>query len=283
MSPDLAVDALRPLPAGYRELYERVLAAAASDDRVRAMWLSGSLGRGVADAGSDLDVVLAVAPAAFDTFAASWRDWLASVTPTVLAKPLPRLPGSWYSVTPSCLRLDVVTEPAGSAQPDALAWRLLVLDKDGTAGQAVPAGEPTAAMPTGPDRHRLTDLADEFCRQLAIFPAAVVARQDWLLGVVGVQGIQLLLYQLFVEANQPQPPMGAKQWSARLTPSQRHVCAGLPSPAANPASVLEAMRAAAAAFRREAADVFAANEVTWPAAFDQAVQRYWQSALGWAE
>jgi hypothetical protein len=33
----------------------------------------------------------------------------------------------------------------------------------------------------------------------------VVAREDWLLGVVGVQYIQMLLYQLFVESNQPLP------------------------------------------------------------------------------
>jgi hypothetical protein len=42
------------------------------------MWLSRSLGRGVADAGSDLDV-----------------------------RPLPRMPVSFFSVTTDCLRLDV--------------------------------------------------------------------------------------------------------------------------------------------------------------------------------
>ena len=56
----------------------------------------------------------------------------------------------------------------------------------------------------------------------------MVAREDWLLGVVGVQNIQMLLYQLFVESNQPLPPMGVKQWSAKLTTGQRAVCAGLP-------------------------------------------------------
>ena len=75
------------------------------------MWLGGSLGRGVADAGSDLDVVVAIAAGSFDGFAAGWRDWLAAITPTVLARELPRLPGSFYSVTPECLRLDVVAEP----------------------------------------------------------------------------------------------------------------------------------------------------------------------------
>ena len=126
-------------------------------------------------------------------------------------------------------------------------------------------------------------MAEEALRQLAIFPAAVVARQDWLLGVVGVQNIQLLLYQLFVEANQPLPPMGVKQWSAKLTPEQRQVCAGLPPPAASRDSVLVAMRAAAAAFRQAGRAAFAASRTRWPAELDEAVARYWQADLGWTD
>jgi hypothetical protein len=282
----VAAAALRPLPTGYTDLFARVLNAAESDDRIRAMWLSGSIGRGVADAGSDLDVVIAVTPAEFDAFAAAWRDWLASVTPTVLARELPRLAGSFYSVTPNCLRLDVVAERAGAARPEDLARRILVLDKDTTATDLAPspAGAPgDAAGPAdvGPDPARLADLVTEFLRQMAIFPAAVVARQDWLLGVVGVQAVHLMLYQLFVEANQPLPRMGVKQWSAKLTPRQRQICASLPAPTASQTAVLDAMRAAAAAFRREAKAVLAAHDVPWPTDFDQAVLRYWQADLGW--
>jgi hypothetical protein len=118
---------------------------------------------------------------------------------------------------------------------------------------------------------------------MAIVPAAVVARQDWLLGVMGVQNVHLMLYQLFVEANQPLAPTGVKQWSAKLTPRQREVCASQPAPTASSAGVLSGMRAAAAAFRQEAMAVFAANQVRWPAEFDIAVRRYWQRELGWAE
>jgi hypothetical protein len=279
-----AQDALRPLAAGYHRLYEQVLAAAERDDRIRAMWLGGSLGRGVADAGSDLDIVVAVAPASADEFAAGWRDWLAAITPTVLARPLPGMPGSFFSVTTSCLRLDVVAEQAGAADAEALARRLLVLDKDLTvcpAGQIPPgAGAPDAGA-AGPDPARLAELTAEFFRQMTIFPAAVVARADWLLGVEGVRGAQLMLYQLFVEANQPLPPMGVKQWSAKLTPGQRAICAGLPAPAATRDSVLAAMRATAAAYRASAMQILTASNVPWPAEFERAVQRFWQEELGW--
>jgi predicted nucleotidyltransferase len=284
--------ALRPLPAGYHRLYARVVAAAERDERIRMMWLSGSVGRGVADAGSDLDIVVAIAPESVAAFAADWRAWLAEITDTVLARPLPRLPGSFSSVTTECLRLDVVAEQAGAADADSLARRLLVLDKDGAAsvsprraeggqppetGQRAESGQPA---PAGPDPVRLADLTAEFFRQMTIFPAAVVARGDWLLGVVGVQGAQLLLYELFVEANQPLPPMGVKQWSAKLTPGQADICAGLPAPTAAEESVVAAMRATATTFRAAASQILAANDVVWPAEFERAVQRFWAEELG---
>ncbi len=277
MPPADAAQALAPLPAGYRDLYERVRRAAEADDRVRAMWLSGSLARGVADAGSDLDVILAVAAEKFEEFAAGWREWLAGVTPVVLARELARRPGSWYSLTPDCLRLDVVTEQAGSVPLPALRTRLLVLDKDGDADIAGTADGAAA----GPDGARLTAITEEFLRQQAIFPAAVVARGDWLLGVSGVQNAQLMLYELFVEANQPLPPMGVKWWSARLTAEQLQVCQSLPNPAAEPDSVLAAMRATAGAFRRAARQALASNGVPWPRDLDDAVLRYQQAELGW--
>ena len=49
---DAARAALAPLPAGYRGLFDRLLAVVQTDERVRGMWLSGSVARGVADAGS---------------------------------------------------------------------------------------------------------------------------------------------------------------------------------------------------------------------------------------
>jgi predicted nucleotidyltransferase len=277
---EAVTDALRPLPAAYTDLFGRVLRAAESDDRVRAVWLGGSVGRGIADAGSDLDVVLAIAPEVFDEFTRAWREWLGRVTPVVLARELPRLPGSFYSVTPDCLRLDVVAEPAGASRPADLARRLLVLHKDSAPTAPEPMAEPAAA---GPNPARLTEMADEFLRQMTIFPAAVVARRDWLLGVIGVQNVHLMLYQLFVEANQPLPPMGVKQWSAKLTSRQRQVCASLPAPTASAGGVLMPMRACAAAFRREAIAILAASDAPWPADFDDAVRRYWQHELGWAE
>ena len=96
-----------------------------------------------------------------------------------------------------------------------------MLDKDDAfAGRGGPPGDASPRRRiAGPDPAKLTAIVEEFLRQQAIFPAAVVARGDWLLGVVGVRQVRLLLYQLFAEADQPLPPMGVKQWSAKLAPA----------------------------------------------------------------
>src|ERR1039458_1243617 len=127
MQPD---EALARLPDGYRSLFGRVVERCSQDERVRAMWLGGSLARGDTDQSSDLDVLIAVADAAFDEFGAGWKSWLGSITPTVIARALPFVPGSFYSVTPAMERLDVISERVSAVATTPHPVRLLVLDKD---------------------------------------------------------------------------------------------------------------------------------------------------------
>src|SRR5262249_46386541 len=51
---------LAALPAAYGPLFDRAVSVLGGDERVRAIWLAGALGRGAADAASDLDFVIAV-------------------------------------------------------------------------------------------------------------------------------------------------------------------------------------------------------------------------------
>ena len=70
-------DILQVLEPGYDALFDHAVEVFTADERVRALWLSGSLGRGDADAMSDLDLIVAVADDALPDFAAQWPDWLA--------------------------------------------------------------------------------------------------------------------------------------------------------------------------------------------------------------
>jgi hypothetical protein len=116
--------ALAALPESYGPLFDRAAAVFEADERVRAMWLHGALARGKADAASDMDISVAIADDGFDGFAASWRDWLAAITPALTARPLAA--GSFYALTPSCERFDVIAEPVGKLPATSLTRRLVV-------------------------------------------------------------------------------------------------------------------------------------------------------------
>ncbi len=107
------LDAISSLEDGYAALLARVVEGLEDDDRVRAVWLGGSVGRGVADAGSDLDLVVTVTdPSAF-LDADVW-----TTVGAVIALPIPGVAG-WAFTTRGGLRVDVLLETpdevAGSA------------------------------------------------------------------------------------------------------------------------------------------------------------------------
>lgn len=184
-----------------------------------------------------------------------------------MARPI--APGSCYCLTADCAWLDVISTRV-SAVPDTghtLRRRVAVLDKDGL-DALVPAPDDP-----GSDPERIGWIIEEVLRQQANWPTVSV-RRDWLLGQVGVQQVQLYLYELCVEANQPMPGMGPKQWSAKLTPAQRDLLAVLPQPTAEPESVERAREAAMTVFLREARAIAAATGVGWPTELEDRVRAF---------
>ena len=257
--------ALAALPDSYGPLFDRAAAVFEADERVRAMWLHGALARGKADAASDMDISVAIADDGFDGFAASWRDWLAAITPTLTARSIAA--GSFYALTPSCERFDVIAEPVSKLSATPLTRRLVIFDHDGLDKLIPPPADPP------PDPAVIAYLIEETLRQAANFPTVLV-RDDWLLGVVAVQQVQTFLYQLFAESNKPAPPTGPKQWSSKLTSSQRQVLSQLPAAAPSADSVLTAREATFAVFFREAPPIAARNGIPWPSRLEQAVRDY---------
>lgn len=258
---------LSVLPAGYGPLFDRAAALFEADPRVRGMWLHGALARGGGDAGSDMDIDIAVADEDFDTFTAEWREWLAEITPTVSAVAIPGGPGSFYALTPTCERFDVICEKVSQTPTSHLTRRIMVFDKDDLIRRIPPPQDPD------PDPAVIRGLIEEILRQAANFPTVVV-RKDWLLGVVAVQQVQLTLYQLFVEANKPQPPTGPKQWSFKLSAEQRLLLEALAVPQATAESVYEARQAALSLFLRQAPIIAEDHDVPWPTDLATAVLSY---------
>jgi hypothetical protein len=258
-------EAIAPLEPGYGSLLARLVSALERDHRVRALWLAGSVGRGVADAGSDLDVVATVTSVQDFVDPASW-----SVLDPVITTAIPGMPGCFAFTTREALRVDVLLETPADLADTPYRSRIRVFDHDGLAPPAATNAEP------GPDLDRMQAIVVEMLRQAAIFPAAVVAREDWLLGQQAVHNYGLMLYQLFVESNSPLPPMGVKQWSSRLTEQQRRILTELVPPGARRDDVIAAMRAMRTAISTHGRAVVEAAGGVWPTDVDEAMQAYWQ-------
>jgi hypothetical protein len=264
---------IRVLPAGYQRILTAARTRFEGDERVRGMWLGGSLGRGTADAASDLDVLLAVADGDHDGFLAGWRAWLADVTPTVLAEALPVAPGIYYSVTPDFERFDVVVESVSALATTFFRGRVTVFDRDGLTDLIPPA----EAGP-GPSAEVVRGLITEYFRMSAV--ETIVVRDDWLLAREHVHAVASLVYRLFVEANAPLPPMGVKQWSAKLTPDQRAALASLPVDAPDADGLRAAHLALAAVFVPNAEALARRLGVPWPHELEAAAAGHLHRVLG---
>jgi len=258
------------LERGYTALFDDAVRVFHADERVRGLWLSGSLARGSPDRVSDLDLIVAVRDEDHAAFASSWRDWLEAITPTLIARELPFAPGSVHCVAPGHERLDIVVEKVSSVASSFHRQRRVVFDRDGL-DQYVPA-----PLAEGPRPAVIAGLVEEFFRVYGMFPTGI-AREDWLLCIEGIHIVRTLLYQLFVEANAPQPPMGVKQWSVRLTPAQRGLLEDLPTGAADRESIIGANEAVATAFVRAAREICSELGCAWPTELEEATRAYLRS------
>jgi predicted nucleotidyltransferase len=258
---------LRPMPHSYQVLLDRATEVFLADERVRAMWLHGAVARGAQDAGSDLDIDIAVRDEDFDTFTTESTSWWAKITPTVSRRQMANMPGSFFALTPTCERLDVVTERVSDLSTSKLTRRIIVFDRDNLTAH-VP-------KPTDPDANPevIRYCIEETLRQAANFPIVLI-RQDWLLGVVAVQQIHFFLYELLTEANKPMPPTGPKQWSYKLSSEQRQALERLPVPQAERTSIIAARQAALRLFEEQASAVAHQHGIEWPSELLTAVHAY---------
>lgn len=261
--------ALAPLPTAYHGHLHRLVEVVEPDERIRGLWLSGSIARGTADPGSDLDLVLAIADDAFDEFIADWRGWLATVTSTLLAKDIPGSRLILYALTEDMCRIDAVVEPVGKLQESPHRTRLAVIDRDG-----LDARVPDPSPRPGPNPERISMIIEEFWRIQAIFPAMVDGRRDLLCAQSGIRTGTQMLYDAFVECNQPLPPMGVKQYSARLTGDQVSVLESLPDAPAERTKLIMANRALCEAMAKHGRAAAIRAGASYPEALARAVERH---------
>jgi hypothetical protein len=181
------------------QLIAAVTAKAEADDRVLGLFLSGSLGAGTADAWSDADFVVAVAPENQPAFVAEAEGW-ASVAPLVMWKPpYPGLP-LFTAVTDDWVRFDLTVTVPGRLMGAKDRWRALV-DKAGLFESL-----PDTLPPRPPEPAQVEAIVVEFIRMLGLLPVGV-GRGEFAVGVSGVSLMrQQVIALMLLELDFPQPP-----------------------------------------------------------------------------
>jgi hypothetical protein len=266
-------EGLARLAPAYLPLFERAVNVFHADSRVRALWVGGSVARCDGDLWSDLDLLVTIADAEFDGFAAGWKEWLAAITPTVLARQIPFLPGSIYTLTPTCERLDVVCERVSAVRMSRFA-RAVVFDRDG-----LDATRPAPPPPAGPDHNKVVTAIEEPLRYLALFPA-ILGRGELLLSQEGYGHMRRRISELFLEANAPLPTTGVKHWRDKLTDAQYAVLESLPWPQANKEELIAANVQVARALIAHGKPIAEKLGVPWPHALEAAVRAHLERELG---
>lgn len=262
------------LPPAYRVLYDRAVTALEPDERVRALWLGGSLARGTVDAASDLDLLVTVDDEAYEAYVADWRGVVGAITPTVLANEVPFTKGIIHAVAEGHLRIDLVIEPVSSLSGTFHPDRLVVFDRDGVGATVAPL-----RPPAGPDAGTVLGLITEFYRASAM-PECIVERDDLLLSALHCHHLRSLLYSLWDQAAAPRPMMGVKRWKERYTPEQQATMLALPTMLTSVAELGAAHQAFSRAFLASARPLAARLAVDWPETFAASCADHVRAVLG---
>lgn len=247
------------------------------DDRVRTLWLTGSLALGTADAQSDVDLRAAVRATDFATVDQWWPDLLAQLAPLIWQRRFQGPPDEALlgAITEDYLRFDLVLQSLHDTRPRSLEAARLLFDKD---------GEAQRFQLTAPSQHdpfaQLPMLVEEYIRLLGMLPI-VVERDDVPIGMEG----QLALHSMFIsllllERGIERMTTGKRHVAALLDEEQRAVLAQAPTLAPTMDSVIQGRVVYGRLFLPRARRLMAAHGQVYPHTFEEATRRHLLETLG---
>jgi hypothetical protein len=251
------------LLAGLRDLL-------AGDDRVRALWLAGSLGRGTADRHSDIDLLAAVTDRA--GLLDGWERRVGTLTPLVYVQ---RLGDSVVNhITPGWLRFDLSLRDTDALAGLARDRLVTLFDRDGLTAALPATGTPLRADPAA-----VAALSREFLRVLGLLPV-VLGRAEYVAGALGAGLLRALLVRLMLEDVEVPDRGGALHLAPLLPPDRLAALAALPPVAATREAVLDAHLACARLFLPLARALADRTGADWPAAMATAALDHLSRELG---
>ncbi|MGH8876212.1 MAG: nucleotidyltransferase domain-containing protein [Stackebrandtia sp.] len=269
----------------YPGLIEALREALRADERVSAVFLGGSRGRGDFDSHSDVDVVIGAETEHHGGLCADLPGIVASATDTVHSMRVGGLPVFTY-ITPDWLRFDVSISSASELAGRRLA---VLFDRSGTAADL--AGEESAGLPgeapavlageapvAGPDAVVVERLAREFLRVAGLLPV-VVGRGEYVVGVAGFGLLHGMLIQLLRQTSTAADPGGVLSLRPLISVPDYEALESLPAVEASRVSVIDAHLACARQFLPLARRLHSECGIDWPADMAEALRRHWRATL----
>jgi hypothetical protein len=266
-----------------RELIRRASQVLSADDRVIAAWLVGGFAVGIGDAFSDVDLQCSVHDEAAGELRESWTQVASQIAPVVHAEPYRQVIGG-TCITPDWLHFDIVFHPRSAVDPAGITGMVPLFDKAGDMpDQPVPRPDRTTA-PFFPEA------AVNMFLYLLGNMVAVVGRDEVIPGTNGVivtrdiALVSLLLAERGISSTREHafgnPFPFTKRLRRYLTDEQNEVLESLPPLRTDWESIIGCYVALARAFLPRARRLADATGAEWPAAYEQATVRYFESMLG---
>lgn len=263
------------MPAVWQDqLIEDVRRALDGDTRVIGLFLGGSLGKGQADAYSDIDLIAIIAPDIQAEFGRDWRRYLEAIAPIVFWNEMNKGERVFNAITDQWQRIDLV-----SISLEALAGR----SRDGLKPLIDRHGLYDTLPPTiawmGPNKGHVSYLINEFLRVFGLL-AVADGRGEYLLSVAGVDLLRMMLFNLLSEEVERADKGGMLAWKRRLSEEQLGLLASIPPAAPTRQSIIDAHIACARAFLPRARRMAEQWNIEWPQAFEDATWRHLEREVG---
>ncbi|MGC3939614.1 aminoglycoside 6-adenylyltransferase [Roseobacter sp. EG26] len=246
------------------EAIQTIVEATEKVEGIRALFLSGSYGNGMADAHSDIDLVMVTDEGATDAFAEVWRRAVSRTGEIVLWWDRTNIPVLINAITDDWIRIDLIIlkpDQMGAHSQDTLK---VLFDHAG-----IFDGLPKTLPDREPDARKFLYQVEEFIRILGLLHVAA-GREEYINGVLGVFHLRNLLVELLIEETAAPNRGGILHLNRLISDAQKELLTSLPPPKPNRHSMIETHLAYAEAYipraRKRAVDL----GIDWPERFEAA-------------
>lgn len=253
---------LEDVPPRLSPTLQMLLTKCMDDERIRSVWLEGSLARGLADDWSDIDLHLAVNEP--ENFAAV--EWLKSQVHLILSDAIPGLTGAFICLTSDWIHIDLNVHSSEN-EPPSDGTRRILLDRD-----ALIQDRPNAQHPPGQPFFPAQDV------QIFMYflgnTVASVHRGDLIaLSQATAMMRDRLLVNLLLAENGIRSETVNKRIGRHLSDEQMQCLQGVPVFGVSELSIREAQQSLATAYLGRARKLAEECEAAWPLELEQATKQ----------